>query len=83
MVFALDMLAGVAFPNWWVMQKAWELVLPGFSFISWSSFVVGLAERFIGGFLTALLFVPLYNLIADRKPIEAGTEIAASGQHRM
>lgn len=28
-VFALDMLLGVLFPNWWVMQKAWELVMPG------------------------------------------------------
>lgn len=82
-VFALDMLAGVAFPNWWVMQKAWELVLPGFRFISWGSFVAGLAESFLGGLLTALLFVPVYNRIAARRPSEAGTTLATSGQHRM
>ncbi|MEW6568626.1 MAG: hypothetical protein AB1449_10775 [Chloroflexota bacterium] len=30
-VFALDNLAGALFPNWWVMQQAWELVLPDFT----------------------------------------------------
>ena len=41
-VFTLDMLAGLLFPNWWVMQKAWEFFLPGFTFISWGTFFLGL-----------------------------------------
>ena len=33
-VFTLDVLAGLLFPNWYVMQKAWEFLLPGYTFIS-------------------------------------------------
>lgn len=65
-IFALDMLLGVLFPNWWVMQKIYELLLPGFTFISWGTFFLGLVESFAGGFLTAVLFVPLYNYFAGR-----------------
>lgn len=66
-VFALDMLFGVLFPDWWVMQKAWEFVLPGFTFISWGAFFLGLVESFIGGFLTAVIFVPIWNFFAARE----------------
>lgn len=65
-VFALDMLLGVLFPNWWVMQNIYELLLPGFTFIDWETFFLGLVESFAGGFLTAVLFVPLYNYFAGR-----------------
>src|SRR3990172_10283844 len=78
-VFALDMLFGVLFPNWWVMQKAYELLLPGFTFISWGAFLMGLVESFVGGFLTAVLFVPIYNFFVSRsesKPIETMTTVS-------
>lgn len=65
-VYTLDVLAGLLFPNWWVMQNAWELLLPGYTFISWGTFFVGLVESFVGGFLTALLFVPIYNFFHGR-----------------
>jgi len=65
-VFALDNLAGALLPDWWVMQNAWELMLPSYTFGTWGGFFVGLAESFAGGFLTAVLFVPIYNLIAGR-----------------
>lgn len=71
-VFTLDMLLGALLPNWWVMQKAWELLLPGFTFISWGTFFLGLVESFIGGFLTAVLLVPIYNYFAGR---EASTQV--------
>ncbi len=64
--FTLDVLLGLLFPNWWVMQKAWELILPGFSFVSWPTFFLGLVESFLGGFSTAVIFVPLYNFFARR-----------------
>jgi len=84
-VFALDILLGVLFPNWWVMQRAWELVLPGFTFISWGTFFLGLVESFISGFLTAVLFVPIYNFFATRVSQEAAptTEnMRQVGQHQ-
>lgn len=80
-VFTLDVLLGVLFPNWWVMQKAWELVLPGFTFISWGAFFLGLVESFIGGFLTAVLFVPLYNYFVRREAPEVTPTMTPAGQH--
>jgi|SRR5579859_1988068 len=66
-VYTLDMLLGLLFPNWWVMQNVYEFLLPGFTFISWETFILGLAESFAGGFLTAVLFVPIYNFFARRE----------------
>src|SRR3990172_8950340 len=66
-VFTVDNLAGALFPNWWVMQRAWELLLPNFTFGTWGGFFIGLVESFAGGFLTAVLFVPIWNLFAARE----------------
>lgn len=80
-VFALDMLFGVLLPNWWVMQKAYELLLPGFIFISWGAFLLGLVESFIGGFLTAVLFVPIYNYFVSREAPKAAPTMKSVSEH--
>lgn len=80
-VFALDMLFGVLFPNWWAMQKIYEFLLPGFTFISWGTFFLGLVESFIGGFLTAVLFVPIWNFFAVREEAKAAPKITEAMQH--
>ena len=80
-VFGLDMLVGALFPNWWVMQKAWELVLPGFTFISWGAFFLGLVESFIGGFLTAVIFVPIWNYFAAREEAKTAPKMTEAVQH--
>ena len=81
-VFTLDVLAGLLFPNWYVMQKAWEFLLPGYTFISWGAFLIGLVESFIGGFLTAVLFVPIFNYFHSRsEPKYAETMTPASQHH--
>lgn len=60
-VFVLDVSLGLLFPNWWVMQHFGETILPGFTFVSWETFFVGLIESLAAGFLTVALFVPIYN----------------------
>ena len=80
-VFTLDVLLGALLPNWWVMQKAYELLLPGFTFISWGTFFLGLVETFIGGFLTAVLFVPIYNFFASRQETKIAPQMTPAGQH--
>ena len=80
-VFTLDVFLGALFPNWWVMQRAWVLILPGFTFISWGAFSLGLVESFVGGFLTAVLFVPLYNYFAGREAPKAAPTMTPAGQH--
>ena len=43
------------------MYEAWLKLLPGFYWLSWSSFLLGLLEAFIYGIYFGLVFVPLYN----------------------
>lgn len=48
------------------MYEAWLRLLPGFSWISWGSFFLGLLETFLYGVYVGLVFVPLYNFFQDR-----------------
>lgn len=43
------------------MYEAWRRLLPGFEWISWSSFGLGLIESYGYGWYFALVWVPLYN----------------------
>ncbi len=43
------------------MHKPFLQFLPGFTWLSWSSLFLGLAESFLYGWFVAVLFVPLYN----------------------
>ena len=44
------------------MYEAWLKLLPGFTWITWQSFLLGLLEAFLYGLYFGLVFVPLYNL---------------------
>lgn len=46
------------------MYEAWQRLFPGFTWLSWPSFLLGLAESYAYGWYIALVFVPLYNLFA-------------------
>lgn len=48
------------------MRRAWSLLLPGFTWLTPSSFLLGLAESFIWGLLLGVIFVPIYNYFSDR-----------------
>jgi len=80
-VFTLDMLFGVLFPNWYVMQNLYAFLLPGFTFISWGTFFLGLVEIFIGGFLTAVIFVPIWNFFATREETKAAPQMKEAMEH--
>jgi hypothetical protein len=43
------------------MYTAWVALLPGFTWISWGSFALGLIESFGYGIYFGLVFAPLYN----------------------
>src|SRR3972149_415703 len=80
-VSTIDVLAGVLFPNWWVMQNLYESLLPGYTFISWGAFFLGLVEIFVGGFLTAVLFVPIWNFFAVREEAKSAPKMTEAVQH--
>lgn len=48
------------------MYQAWQRLLPGFEWISWKSFFVGLLESYGYGWYFTLIWVPLYNVFAAK-----------------
>ena len=78
-VFALGMSLGlflaltyvlcVLFDLWFpgqAMYQTWLKLLPGFTWLTWPSFFLGLAESYAYGWYVALVFGPLYNFFAAR-----------------
>ncbi len=63
--FALCVGFDILFPDY-AMHKTWEVFLPGFSWLSWGAFLIGLFETFLYGWYAALIIGPLYNLFAGR-----------------
>lgn len=53
------------FPQW-AMYEMWLKLLPGFTWLTWQSFWLGLVETFACGWYVALVFAPLYNFFAAR-----------------
>jgi hypothetical protein len=43
------------------MRKVWSFLLPGFTWLTPLSFLLGMAESFIWGILLGVIFVPIYN----------------------
>ena len=48
------------------MYRSWQALLPGFTWISWSSFLLGLVESYGYGWYVTLIWVPLYNVFGGR-----------------
>ena len=49
------------------MHTAWEIFLPGFEWLTLTSFVLGLVETYAYGWYIALLWGALYNLFNQQK----------------
>lgn len=65
--FVLCVLLGLLFPGA-TMYQAWLPLLPGVSWISWSSALLGLVESFAYGWYVAVIFVPAWNYFARSAP---------------
>lgn len=63
--YVLCIALGLAWRDAGAHETLLEL-LPGFIWLTWPSFFLGLAETFALGWYIALVFVPLFNLIAAR-----------------
>ena len=48
------------------MYEVWLKLLPGFTWLTWQSFLLGLIETFLYGIYFSLVFVPLYNFFQSR-----------------
>jgi hypothetical protein len=63
--FALCVVFGLVFPEA-AMFRAWIDLLPGFTWLDWPSFLLGLAESFAYGWYVALIFAPLVNFFSKQ-----------------
>jgi uncharacterized membrane protein len=66
---ALTFVLCVLFDLWLpaqAMNAVWAPLLPGFIWLTWPSFLLGLIEAFAYGWYIALVFGPLYNFFARR-----------------
>ncbi len=70
--FALCVLFDLIFPAY-AMYPAWKAFFPGFVWLTWSGFIIGLVESFAYGWYVAIVLVPLYNFFAARSSRTAGT----------
>ncbi len=48
------------------MRKVWSFLLPGFTWLTPLSFLLGMAESFIWGLLLGVIFVQIYNYFNER-----------------
>jgi len=48
------------------MYENWQKLLPGFEWLSWKSFFLGLVEAYGYGWYFALIWVPIYNFVTLR-----------------
>lgn len=48
------------------MYEAWQKLLPGFEWLSWKSFFIGLIESYLYGWYIAIVWVLLYNFFAKK-----------------
>ena len=66
--FTICVLGGLIVPGLPINHEGLELFLPGFTWISWGSYVLGLVETTLYGAVAAVLFVLLHNFFARRAP---------------
>lgn len=59
-VYSLCVAFDLLFPPH-AMYRAWIGLLPGVEWLTWRSFLLGLAESYGYGWFIALIWIPLYN----------------------
>ena len=57
---------GLAVPESLHMHAFLEQVLPGFKWLTWQSFLLGLVESLLYGAYAGMVYVPLYNFFKRR-----------------
>jgi len=63
--FTLCVIFDLLLPDY-AMYKSWQALVPGFEWLSWKSFLLGLIETYAYGWYFALIWVPVYNVVSRR-----------------
>ena len=48
------------------MHQVWHKLLPGFEWLNWKGFFIGLIEAYGYGWFFALIWTPLFNVFSTR-----------------
>lgn len=63
--FVVCVIFDLVFPEH-AMYSAWLKLLPGFEWITWKSFFLGLLESYLYGWYITLIWVPIYNYVGSK-----------------
>ena len=77
--FTLCVAFDLVFPDM-AMYQIWLKLLPGFEWLSWKSFFLGLAESYGYGWYVTLIWVPIYNFVVARQEKTAEARSPAGWQ---
>ncbi len=80
MSFTLCVVFDLIFPDA-AMYRSWQALLPGFKWLSWSSFLLGLVESYGYGWYFALIWVPIYN-VSLRLPDKQKSHCSHTASHQ-
>jgi hypothetical protein len=64
--FTICVLGGILVPGLPIRHQTLELLLPGFTWISWGGFVLGLVESLFYGVYAAVVLVAVHNFFHQR-----------------
>ncbi len=64
--FVLCVIWGLVTPATLHMHNFLEVVLPGFRWLTWGGFFLGLIESFLWGAYIGFVFVPIHNFLYRR-----------------
>ncbi len=64
--YVLCVLWGLLVPADLEMNPAWARFLPGFEWLTWRGFLIGLVESYLYGWYIAVVFAPLYRYFRRR-----------------
>lgn len=79
-VYVLCVVWDLALPQY-SMRSAWAVLLPGFTWLSFGSFLLGLVESFVYGLIAAAIGIPIYNYFAAREAMKAEARSAQEAHH--
>jgi hypothetical protein len=66
LMFLFCVAYGLGTPKSWHMHEFLEQVLPGFKWLTWTGFAIGLVESFLYGAFAGVVYVPVYNFFQRR-----------------
>ena len=79
--FSLCVAFDLLFPDY-AMFEAWRKLLPGFEWLTWKSYLLGLVESYAYGWYVALIWVPIYNVFVRRGLQRPWTTMASPEKER-